>query len=34
VDSAQRQVAIAKSKAGIGPEEDVELFRFQVVRYR
>ncbi len=34
VDSAQRQVAIAKSKAGIVPGEDVELFRFQVVRYR
>lgn len=34
VDSASEQIAIAKSKAGIGSKEEVELFRFQVVRYK
>lgn len=33
VDSAAMQVEIACRKAGIGPDEQVELFRFQVVRY-
>ncbi len=33
VDSAEEQVAIAKQKAGIRPEEDCELQRFEVVRY-
>ncbi|MDI7247379.1 MAG: AmmeMemoRadiSam system protein A [Bacillota bacterium] len=33
IDDAREQVAIAKRKAGIAPEEDVELFRFQVKRY-
>lgn len=34
IDDAREQVAIAKRKAGIAPEEeDVELFRFRVKRY-
>ncbi len=33
VDSAADQVAIACRKAGIYPEESVELYRFEVVRY-
>ncbi|GAB6178865.1 AmmeMemoRadiSam system protein A [Desulfotomaculum defluvii] len=33
VDTPQQQVAIAKQKAGIGPEEEVELERFEVIRY-
>jgi AmmeMemoRadiSam system protein A len=31
---ATEQVAIAREKAGIGPDEPVELFRFRVTRYR
>ncbi len=34
VDTKEEQVAIAKAKAGIGPDEDVELWRFEVKRYR
>jgi AmmeMemoRadiSam system protein A len=35
VDSVQEQLAIARSKAGIGPEEtDVEVYRFEVKRYK
>ena len=33
IDDAREQVAIAKRKAGIAPDEDVELFRFRVKRY-
>ena len=33
VDTVEEQVRIAKSKAGIGPDEDCSLERFQVVRY-
>ncbi len=33
VDSAEQQIAIAKQKAGIGADEDVELERFEVVRH-
>ncbi|MCI8371945.1 MAG: AmmeMemoRadiSam system protein A [Lachnospiraceae bacterium] len=33
VDTVEEQVAIARSKAGIGEEEDVELERFEVVRH-
>lgn len=33
VDTVEKQIAIAKSKAGIGPEEDVSLERFEVVRH-
>jgi AmmeMemoRadiSam system protein A/AmmeMemoRadiSam system protein B len=33
VDSVEAQVAIAKEKAGIGQEEPVTLYRFQVKRY-
>jgi len=34
VESVDEQVAIASRKAGIGPGEAVELFRFTVTRYR
>jgi len=33
VDSVAEQVSIAKQKAGIAQDEEVELFRFRVVRY-
>lgn len=33
VDTPQQQVEIAKQKAGIAPDEDVELQRFEVVHY-
>jgi AmmeMemoRadiSam system protein A/AmmeMemoRadiSam system protein B len=33
IETAVEQVAIARQKAGIGPEEPVELKRFEVVRY-
>lgn len=33
VDTVEEQLKIAKSKAGIGPDEDCELERFKVVRY-
>lgn len=34
VDTAAGQVAIAREKAGIGPEEKVDLYRFTVTRYK
>jgi AmmeMemoRadiSam system protein A/AmmeMemoRadiSam system protein B len=34
VDTPQEQIAIAKKKAGIGPNDVVELSRFEVVRHR
>ena len=34
VDTPAQQVAIARQKAGIRPEEPVKLQRFQVVRHR
>lgn len=33
VDTPQQQVEIAKQKAGIAPDEEVQLERFEVVRY-
>ncbi|MFY9257174.1 MAG: AmmeMemoRadiSam system protein A [Dethiobacteria bacterium] len=33
IDTAPEQVAIARQKAGIGPREPVELYRFEVRRY-
>ncbi len=33
IDTASRQVAIARQKAGIGADEPVRLFRFEVTRY-
>ena len=33
VDSPEYQVAIARRKAGIGPTEPVQLYRFEVKRY-
>jgi MEMO1 family protein len=33
VDSVEEQVRIARSKAGIGDEEPVRLYRFEVQRY-
>jgi len=34
VDTPQKQVAIARQKAGIGDSERVELERFEVIRYK
>lgn len=34
VDTVEEQVSIARQKAGIGPREPVELFRFEVKRYK
>ena len=34
VDTVRRQVEIARQKAGIGPDEEVRLQRFRVVRHR
>ena len=34
VDTPQQQIAIAKQKAGIGPDESVHLKRFEVVRHK
>lgn len=34
VDTAGEQVKIARRKAGIGPAEPIELYRFEVRRYR
>ena len=33
VDTVEQQVAIARRKGGIAPDEKVELFRFEVVRH-
>ena len=33
VDTPQQQIAIARRKAGISPDEDVQLERFEVVRH-
>ncbi|NLW55277.1 MAG: AmmeMemoRadiSam system protein A [Firmicutes bacterium] len=33
VDTVEKQIAIAKQKAGIGPKEEVEMERFEVIRY-
>jgi AmmeMemoRadiSam system protein A len=33
VASAEQQVAIARRKAGIRPDEPVEIYRFEVMRY-
>ena len=33
VDTVEEQIAIAKSKAGIGDDEDVVLERFEVIRH-
>lgn len=33
VDSATEQINIAKSKAGIGPDENIQLYRFTSKRY-
>jgi AmmeMemoRadiSam system protein A len=33
VDTVEEQVAIAMQKAGISPEEEIELYRFSVTRY-
>ncbi len=34
IDSADEQISIAREKAGILPGEPVEIFRFEVKRYR
>ena len=33
VDTVQEQIRICRLKAGIGPEEPIELQRFEVARY-
>lgn len=33
VDTAEEQIRIAKMKAGIGPNESVEIYRFEVRRF-
>ncbi|NLA12601.1 MAG: AmmeMemoRadiSam system protein A, partial [Firmicutes bacterium] len=33
IETADEQIAIARRKAGIGPREPVELYRFEVRRY-
>ena len=33
VDTVEQQIAIARRKGGIAPGEEVELFRFEVVRH-
>ena len=34
VNSVQEQIETVRQKAGIGPDEPVQLFRFEVTRYR
>jgi AmmeMemoRadiSam system protein A len=34
VDTVEEQIRIAALKAGISPEEDMELYRFEVKRYK
>ncbi|HAH95611.1 MAG TPA: AMMECR1 domain-containing protein, partial [Firmicutes bacterium] len=34
VNTVQQQVAIAKKKASLGPEEEVDLYRFEVQRFK
>ena len=34
VDSVDEQIRIACMKAGISPQEDIDLYRFEVRRYR
>ncbi len=34
VDTVEYQVEICRRKAGIGPHEPVQLYRFQVIRYK
>ena len=34
IDSVTDQMAVARDKAGLTPEEVAELFRFEVTRYR
>ncbi|ACL68915.1 AmmeMemoRadiSam system protein A [Halothermothrix orenii] len=34
IDSVEKQLEIARLKAGIRPDEEVEIYRFQVKRYK
>ena len=34
VDSVEEQIAICRLKAGIGPDEPVDLYRFEVRRFK
>jgi AmmeMemoRadiSam system protein A len=34
VDSVSEQLAVARQKAGVGPDDPVELLRFEITRYR
>jgi len=33
IDTVEQQIAIARQKAGIGPDEPVKLERFEVIRH-
>lgn len=33
IDTVEQQISIARRKAGLGPEEPVDIYRFQVIRY-
>lgn len=33
IDTVEEQLAVVRQKAGLGPEEPVQLYRFEVVRY-
>jgi AMMECR1 domain-containing protein len=34
VDTPQQQIDICRQKGGIGPDEPVKLYRFEVKRYK
>ncbi|HAV42421.1 TPA: hypothetical protein DCX15_00180, partial [bacterium] len=34
VDTVEYQISIAQQKAGIGKDEPVKLYRFEVIRYK
>jgi hypothetical protein len=34
VDTVEYQIEICRQKAGIGPQEPVQLYRFEVIRYK
>ena len=33
IDSIEKQITVARKKAGLGPEADIEIYRFPVKRY-
>ena len=34
VDSLEEQIEVARTKAGVGRDETVDLYRFEVQRYK